>query len=45
MLNFIGVDIDVIIGTLGSNLNKIYQPLLELDEADKTNILYLIVKV
>lgn len=45
MLNSIDVDVDLVISLLTSNLNEQYRPLLNLEESDKANYLYLLVKV
>ena len=44
MLNSIDVDVDVIISLLTSNLSEQYRPLPNLEESDKANYLYLLVK-
>lgn len=45
MLNLIDVDIELVIGLITSNMNESYKPLLNLEETDKANYLYLLIKV
>ncbi|CAF0906340.1 unnamed protein product, partial [Brachionus calyciflorus] len=44
ILNLIENDIDNLIGVLSVNINKTYQPLLNMDESDKINLTYLLIK-
>ncbi len=45
MLNSIDNDIDLINGVIQSNTNETYKPILNLEESDKSNYLYLLIKV
>ncbi len=45
MLNSIDTDIDLINGVIQSNTNETYKPILNLEESDKSNYLYLLIKV
>lgn len=44
MLNSIDVDADLVISLLSNNSNEEYRPLLNLEESDKANYLYLLIK-
>jgi len=45
MLNLIDVDVDMIIALISSNVNQTYRPILNLEDNDKANYLYLLIKV
>ena len=45
MLNSIDVDADLVISLLTNNSNETYRPLLNIEESDKANYLYLLIKV
>jgi hypothetical protein len=45
MFNSIDNDIDLINGVIQSNTNESYKPILNLENSDKSNYLYLLIKV
>ena len=45
MLNLIEVEIDIIVGLISTNLNEAYRPIFGMEESNKTNNIFLLIKV
>ena len=44
-MNLIDADLDMVVSLVGSNLNETYRPIIKLEEVDKGNNLFLLIKV